>query len=134
MKIESSEWTDEIAEHLREVYPTLSGYKIADLLNETYGTSFTRSAVVGKAARMGLKKFRKFNLAPHYEVNTIIGDKKFRDIKPRECAWLHSEGADSDYCGKPVYIGHEGKQYSYCRGCCDKVYNPDYFEKNVRVG
>jgi GcrA cell cycle regulator len=49
-------WTDEINNRLRELYETgVSHSVIATILNETFGTTFSRNACIGRASRMRLK-------------------------------------------------------------------------------
>jgi GcrA cell cycle regulator len=51
-----SPWTDEINNRLRELYETgVSHSVIATILNETFGTTFSRNACIGRASRMRLK-------------------------------------------------------------------------------
>lgn len=128
-----SPWTDEMVEFIKSNYLNSTYRTLTDRLNAKFKTEFSVMAVMGKAQREGVAKAPKAT-RPVFKKNTILGDNKFRDIKPRECALIYSEGADSDYCGKPVYTSKiTGKQYSYCLDCCHNLYDPEYFEKKKRV-
>lgn len=49
-------WDTEATEVLKIMWPRKSGAQIKDILNQRFGASYSRQAVIARANRLGLKK------------------------------------------------------------------------------
>lgn len=126
-------WTPAQMGEMRKLWLSkqYSAAGIADILNEKFGTSFTRNSIIGKAHRMELsfmgnlpleiKRKMRRESAKSIEKRTAIKTPgvTFDNMKSHMCHYIAGSpmGANTLFCGDPVHKG-----YSYCRKHVDACY------------
>lgn len=105
-------WTPEATQELRELFAKgLTMFQIAAALSQSFG-NITRSAVMSKCDREGLKRGPKKTYTsfptthdedkvwPHLVTGTSVS---FLDLLPHQCKWPvgHAVGAKMMCCGAP---------------------------------
>ena len=100
-----------------------SSQKICDLINEHYGTEYSRNAIIGVAHRMGLPNRTTVQTTPKNS-KPIKKQKKIKHKTTIDVATVNQcrntsaeSSADMPVCGRRVVPGR-----SYCEDCCDIVF------------
>jgi len=123
----ANKWPDARVARLRELlcYGRSAGH-LAKKLNDEFNTALTRSAVIGKLHRIGLRTFGASSAAHHphrhrarpAKIKEIpkmaqpsLGQCGLLELTAQRCHWPIGEPvAGMLYCGEPVAIG------CYCEG------------------
>jgi hypothetical protein len=107
-------WTVKMIERFQQlcdVVPALSYRKIAKIMSEEFGGTFTKNSCIGKARRLSL---------PQREPAVPSPGLTIYELRDRNCKWplgpnhLHPPYF---YCGKLTVLGH-----SYCRAHMNKAH------------
>jgi hypothetical protein len=141
MSAEINPWTDERVALLKQLCGESDSYlAISRLINDETGARFTRSAVMGKALRLGLEK----RAAPRAQANEAAPKKK-PDPRPRltlvkkpdevpyDFLGLTFEQLPANGCryprggdnpGEPIFFCGQTvvPTLSWCRNCCNIVF------------
>lgn len=134
-------WSAEHSQFLADNMVSGGSYaEIAKTMNEKFSTSYTRNALIGRAARMGLvsthkqKYVRKPSArkprapkpapgrpaAPAYEpvetvemrcAEIVPRSVSILDLEPADCRYPYGESPQITFCGHPKMAG-----FSYCPG------------------
>lgn len=117
-------WTEDQVEALREWWPdlTITARAIGNRLGKT------KSAVIGKAYRIGLKP--RAEKPPPPEKKGAV----HAEVKHRRCAWPMTEPSDPDFhfCGEPTAY-----EKPYCEHHCNIAYvrfsTPEEIQKAIEA-
>jgi GcrA cell cycle regulator len=124
------DWTEEATAKLKELRQTESASGISRKLAEQGFGSFSRSAIIGKMHRLGLRSEKPVRGQP--SARKIVREKKFADrqfsptrrvlkrekrevgktlieLQKDDCRWPHGDGSDIVFCGDVAITGS-----SYC--------------------
>lgn len=123
-------WTNEQKEFLVKHYKNHTMAELAKLINDAFGTNFTRNAISGAVNRLGVaskgasykrKKPRRLK----ENIDGINTGPTFNNSRPNQCLYIGEyKGAQSLICGEPVYQG------AYCNHHCHIVYE-DFSNQTV---
>lgn len=123
-------WPIEHDEMLKDCMQTMSFSKVAAQINAKFGTSYSRNATIGRAARMGLQKPKRrrkpraprpasvprLRIIPQFKLDTtglrcVVGGSlniPLTDLESDQCRWPYGEGPF-------LFCGHvRDGESSYC--------------------
>lgn len=142
-----SPWHSAIDERLKELYATgISNREISQKLNRQFDTSFSRSAVRGRAARLGVVRHKKANKTkeqvvvarprrtpnrvcspiskvvqyiPPPRAAHLIARKTLAELQEWDCHFPVGDPQQKDFgfCGQERVPGKP-----YCLDCCQRAY------------
>ena len=97
----TNRWPMQLNDAVRRLYPVMSAGKVVAELSKKFGVAVSRSAVIGKAHRLGISKLVYFRPADTF---TVFG-QPCSLIDVRGCRWPMTARPPHAFCNAPQLPG-----------------------------